>query len=77
MASVDIKDAYYSVPLGKNVKGSYTCLPNGLCTAMDFTQQWTAQQWTLHSNGLCTGPGKCTKLLSVLLSCLQQKGHIE
>ena len=65
MASVDIKDAYYSVPIEQecqkylkfqflNKLYSYTCLPNGLCT----------------------GPRKFTKLLKVPLSCLRQKGHI-
>ena len=65
MALVDIKDAYYSVPIGQecqkylkfqflNKLYSYTCLPNGLCT----------------------GPRKFTKLLKVPLPCLRQKGHI-
>ena len=65
MASVDLKDAYYSVPIAtesqKNLKFrykqqlfSYTCYPNGLC--------------------IC--PRKCTKLMKPPLAVLHGNGHV-
>ena len=61
MASIDIKDAYYSVPIlaahQKYVKVEF----DGVyykCMALP--------------NGLCSGPRKCTKLRPPLLYCIRQ-----
>ncbi len=63
MASIDLKDAYYSVPINKshqkylkfnNILYAFTCFPNGLA--------------------FC--PRKFTKLLKPVYSTLRQLGHV-
>ena len=65
MASLDFKDAYYSVKIHpvfqKNFKFSY----NG-----------TLYKYTALPNGLCTCPRKFTKMMKPPLAFLRQCGHI-
>ena len=65
MASIDLKDAYYSV----------------LITASDrklVSFKWKRQvfQFTCLPNGLSCAPRKFTKLLKSVLAHLHAKGHI-
>ena len=64
MASVDIKDAYYSVPIGQECQ-----------KYLKFQFQSKLCCYTCLPNGLCTGPLKFTKLLTVQLSYLQKRSH--
>ena len=60
MAKVDIKDAYYSVPI----------LPEHQ-KHLKFYFRGKLYQFTCLSNGLCSGPRKFTKLLNLPLSYLR------
>ena len=60
MAKVDIKDAYYSVPI----------LPEHQ-KYLKFYFRGKLYQFTCLPNGLCSGPRKFTKLLKPLLSYLR------
>ena len=64
MAKIDIKDAYYSVP----IKGSkdQKCL--------EFTFDQVLYQFTVLHNGYSPGPRKFTKLLKPPLSTLRKQG---
>ena len=64
MASIDIKDVYYSIPIkaedrkvlcfkwDEDLYELFTCLPNGLsCTARQFTKILKPPLATLHKQG--------------------------
>ena len=65
MASVDLKDAYYSV---------------GICSEhqkyLNFSWNGTLYKFTCFPNGLALAPRKFTKLLKPVYSSLRKKGHI-
>ena len=65
MASVDLKDAYYSVPIAPSDQ-----------KFLKF--EWSQQlyQYTCFPNGLAFCPRKFTKLLKPAYASLRQKGHI-
>ena len=65
MASVDLKDAYYSVPI-------YTKHQKYL----KFSWNGILYKFTCFPNGLALAPRKFTKLLKPVYSSLRQKGHI-
>ena len=65
MASIDLKDAYYSVPIDEqNIK------------FLRF--MWDGQLWQVDflPNGLALAPRKFTKLLKPVFAHLRQQGHI-
>ena len=65
MASIDIKDAYFSFAINSHDK-KFLCF------------QWENQIYQFSSlpNGLSSAPRKFTKLLKVLLSQVHKQGHI-
>jgi hypothetical protein len=65
MASIDWKDAYYSVPIAKNMRKYLT-----------FVWQGQTYQFTCLPNGLACAPRYFTKLSKVLFSELRKKGHV-
>ena len=58
MTKVDIKDAYYSVPINVMHQKFLKCAYGG-----------KLYQFTCLPNGLCSGPRKFTKLLKPSLAC--------
>ena len=65
MASVDLKDAYYSVKIAEKSQ-----------KYLKFTYKGTIYKYTTYPNGLSTCPRNFTKLLKPPLSSLRKKGHI-
>ena len=65
MASIDLKDAYYSVPIAKSDR-----------KYLRFLWKGKLYQFTCLPNGLSCGPRKFTKLLKPALTELHLKGHI-
>ena len=65
MASIDLKDAYYSVPISRKDR-----------KYLQFLWQDTLFQFTCLPNGLSCAPRKFTKLLKPALSELHLRGHI-
>jgi len=65
MASVDLKDAYYSVPIAH-------------CDQKYLKFQWMGQfyKFTCFPNGLALCPRKFTKLLKPVYATLRQSGHL-
>ena len=64
MASVDIKDAYYSVPIAHEHR-----------KFLRFLWQGKVYQYTCLPNGLACAPRKFTKLLKPVFSKLRLEGH--
>ena len=65
MASIDLKDAYYSIPI-KYTDRKY----------LKFQWNGRLYQFTCLPNGLSSGPRKFTKILKPPLALLHTKGHI-
>jgi hypothetical protein len=65
MASMDLKDAYYSIPIRERDK-----------KYLRFYWNNQLYQFTCLPNGLSSGPRKFTKILKPALSSLHIKGHI-
>ena len=65
MASVDIKDAYYSNPVSEHDQKYLKFMFDGQLYA-----------FTCLPNGLCSGPSKFTKILKASLATLREAGHI-
>lgn len=65
MASLDLKDAYYSVKISPNSQKYLKFIYNG-----------TLYKFTVFPNGLCTCPRKFTKMMKPPLSHLRLKNHI-
>ena len=65
MCTVDIKDAYYSVPISE-FHQKY----------LKFQFQDKLYKFVCLPNGLCSGPRKFTKLLKPVLAVLRQQGYI-
>ena len=65
MASVDLKDAYYSVKIREEHQKFLKFKVNDIC-----------YKFTALPNGLSTGPRKFTKLLKPPLASLRKEGHI-
>ena len=65
MASVDLKDAYYSVPICKDHQ-----------KFLKFEWKGVLYQFVCFPNGLALCPRKFTKLLKPVFSILRQQGHI-
>ena len=65
MASVDIKDAYYSVPIAAEDQKYLKIMFEG-----------QLYQFTCLPNGLSSGQRKFTKLLKLPLATLREAGHI-
>ena len=65
MASIDLKDAYYSVPIARSDR-----------KYLRFFWRGQLYQFTCLPNGLSCGPRKFTKLLKPTLTELHLKGHI-
>ena len=65
MASVDLKDAYFSVPIA-------------YCDKKYLKFEWMGQlyQFTCFPNGLAFCPRKLTKLLKQVYATLRQSGHL-
>ena len=65
LASTDLKDAYYSIPIHTNYAKYQKCF-------------WKGQLYKLLvlPNGLCSGSRKCTKLMKPPIAILRRKGHI-
>ena len=65
MASIDLKDAYYSVPIFEDHKKFLRFL-------------WLGQLWEYNClpNGLALAPRKFTKLLKPVFATLRGKGHV-
>lgn len=64
MASVDIKDAYYSVPTAVEHR-----------KFLRFVWRDKVLQYTCFPNGLACAPRKFTKLLKPVFSMMRQEGH--
>ena len=64
MASVDLRDAYYSVPMSVHAQ-----------KYLKFTWGGKLYQFTCLPNGLCCAPRLSTKLLKPVYSTLRLKGH--
>ncbi len=64
MASIDLKDTYYSIPIRKEDRKYLRFFWNG-----------NFYQFTCLPNGLSSGPRKFTKILKPALSSLHSKGH--
>ena len=64
MASIDIKDAYYSVPISENDQ-----------KYLKFEWNGAIYKFTCFPNGLALCPRKFTKLLKPVCCCLRKKGH--
>eukprot|EP00794_Sanderia_malayensis_P010313 gene10313-11382_t len=65
MASVDLKDAYYSVPIHKDDQ-----------KYLKFLWKDTYYRFTAFPNGLALCPRKFTKLLKPVYAWLRNKGHL-
>lgn len=65
MASIDIKDAYFSFAINSHDQ-KFLC----------FQLEGQLYQFTCLPNGLSSAPTKFTKLLKVPLSQLHKQGHI-
>ena len=65
IASIDIKDAYYSVPISENDQ-----------KYLKFEWNGAIYKFTCFPNGLALCPRKFTKLLKPVYCCLRKKGHI-
>jgi len=65
MASIDLKDAYYSVPIHRDDQ-----------KYLKFKWKGVLYQFTALPNGLSSGPRIFTKLLKVPFSHLRKQGHI-
>ena len=65
MASMDLKDAYYSVPICKNHQ-----------KFLKFEWNGFSYQFVCFPNGLALCPRKFTKLLKPVFSILRKQGHI-
>ena len=65
LASIDLKDAYYSVPIHEQFRKYLRFIWNGAL--------W---QFCCLPNGLACGPRKFTKLLKPVYATLRQEGHI-
>ncbi len=65
MACIDLKDAYYSIPIRKSDR-----------KYLKFQWNNTLYQYTCLPNGLSSGPRKFTKILKPPLASLHTKGHI-
>ena len=65
MASVDLKDAYYTVPIHSDHQKYLKFMFNG-----------TLYQYTCLPNGLSSAPRIFTKLLKPVYSTLHNKGHL-
>lgn len=65
MASVDLKDAYYSVPIHPDHK-----------KFVRFEWKGKLYEFNAFPNGLAMAPRKFTKLLKPVFSALRTKGHI-
>jgi len=65
MFSIDLKDAYYSVPIAKHHR-----------KFLRFS--WRGQLWQFDSmpNGLALTPRKFTKLLKPVVAKLREEGHV-
>ena len=65
MSSIDLKDAYYSVPIVKHHR-----------KFLRFS--WRGQLWQFDSmpNGLALTPRKFTELLKPVLAKLREEGHV-
>ena len=64
MASIDIKDAYYSVPIHSEYRKYLRFMWNG-----------KVFQFSCLPNGLASGPRKYTKMMKPVYSTLRQQGH--
>ena len=64
MASVDLKDAYYSIPVAQEDR-----------KYLRFVWENTLYQFTCLPNGLAEAPRKFTKILKVPFSELRGQGH--
>ena len=64
MASIDLKDAYYSVPIAQEDR-----------KYLKFQWQGHLYQFTCLPNGLAEAPRKFTKLLKVPFAVLRSQGH--
>ena len=64
MASIDLKDAYYSIPVAQEHR-----------KYLRFYWQGTLYQFTCLPNGLAEAPRKFTKVLRVPFTHLRSKGH--
>ena len=65
MASVDLKDAYYTVPIDPGHQKCWT-----------FWFDGKYFQYTCLPNGLASAPRVCTKLLKPVYSALRSTGHL-
>ena len=65
MASIDLKDAYYSVPIDESHQ-----------KFLKFQCQEALYQFTCLAQGLSSTPRLFTKLLNAVFSYLRRKGHI-
>ena len=65
MASIDLKEAYYSVPIAKDHQ-----------KYLKFEWGHTLYQFTCFPNGLAFCPRKFTKLLKPIYFVLRRQGHI-
>ena len=65
MASVDLKDAYYSVPVSPASQ-----------KLLKFIWKGQLYQYTCRPNGLSSCPRKFTKLLKPAYTVLRKKGHV-
>ena len=65
MASIDFKDAYYSVPICKNDR-----------KYLRFLWKGSLYQFTAMPNGLAESPRKFSKLLKIPFSYLRARGHV-
>ena len=66
MASIDLKDGYYSVPIAIEHR-----------TFLRFYWQGTLFQYTCMPNGLSSAPRYFTKLLKPVYSTLRQQDYID
>ena len=65
LASIDLKDAYYSVPIHTD----YT-------KYLDFFWKGQLYKFLALPNGLCSGPRKFAKLMKPPIAILKMEGHI-
>jgi len=65
MASIDLKDAYYSVPIAEEHQ-----------KYLKFEWRGVLYQFKALPNGLSSGPRKFTKLLKPPFSVLRHRGHV-
>ena len=65
MATIDIKDAYYCVPINKEHQ-----------KYLKFKWKGTLYQFTCYPNGLASCPRKFTKLMKPVYCTLREAGHL-